>query len=462
MTRQFEVEATVPVAERLTVRGGQLAAVSEGRTLVVGAERLRIGRAPQCELVLDHPTVSAVHAEVQATPVGVRLLDLGSRNGTFVGDARVVEAYLTTPCEIRCGNRIARFWPEAPEQIAIGNKVAFAGLVGTTPEMLTVFSTLDRFAATNLSIVITGETGTGKDRVARAIHDASGRHGKPFLAINCAAMPDALLEDELFGHARGAFTGAERERSGLLVEADGGTVFFDEVAEMSAAMQAKLLRVLENGEVRPIGSERMRRVDVRTLFATHADLAEAVNRKRFREDLYFRIAQVTVEIPPLRRRLQDLRLIVQHILEDLGHPEVTLDEAGLALLMTRSWPGNVRELRSVVSVALVGSRGGVLSFQDALGSALAADKIAPLETMTYDEAKREFRRRYYMGLYAACRGNVTQMARRAGKQRLTVREALREMSIDVDSGPGAQPISEDSTVHVGTEPPGVSPSRATK
>jgi DNA-binding NtrC family response regulator len=275
-------------------------------------------------------------------------------------------------------------------------------------------------------------------------------------------MPDALLEDELFGHARGAFTGAERERSGLLVEADGGTVFFDEVAEMSAAMQAKLLRVLENGEVRPIGSERVRRIDVRTLLATHADLAEAVNRKRFREDLYFRIAQVTVEIPPLRRRLQDLRLIVQHILEDLGHPEVTLDDAGLSLLMTRSWPGNVRELRSVVSVALVGSRGGVLSLQDALGSASAAEKMAPLETMTYDEAKREFRRRYYMGLYAACRGNVTQMARRAGKQRLTVREALREMSIDVDPGPGGQSVSEESTVHVGTEPPAVSPWKATK
>ena len=443
MARPFEVEATVRVAERLLVRGGRIATVNDGRSLFVGAEHRRIGRAPQCDLVLDHPTVSAVHAEVQATPAGVHILDLGSSNGTFLGGARIVEAFLTSSCEVRCGSRTLRFWPEATEPVTIEGRSRFGDLVGTTPEMLSLFATLDRFASTNLAIVITGETGTGKERAARAIHDASARASKPFLAINCAALPDTLLEDELFGHTKGAFTGADRERSGLLVEADGGTLLFDEVAEMSPAMQAKLLRVLENGEVRPVGSARARRVDVRTLFATHADLAEAVNSKRFREDLYFRIAQVTVEIPPLRRRLDDIRLIVAHILEDLGHPEVTLDNAAMGTLTSRSWPGNVRELRSVVKVALVGSRGGALSLDGALGAASAASRMPPLETMTYDEAKREFRRRYYTGLYAACRGNVTQMAKRAGKQRLTIREALREMSLDAEAESDRQPHAID-------------------
>ena len=375
-----------------------------------------------------------------------------------MSDARVVDAFLTRPCEIRCGNRSLRFSPEAPEAIAIEGKARFGDLVGTTPEMLGLFATLNRFAATDLAIVIAGETGSGKERVARAIHDASARASRPFLAVNCGRCR-TRCSDELFGHTRGAFTGAERDRSGLLVEADGGTLLFDEVAEMSAAMQVKLLRVLEYGEIRPLGSERVRRVDVRALFATHADLAEAVNRKRFREDLYFRIAQVTVEIPPLRRRLPDLRLIVEHILGDLGQPDFALDDAELAMLASRSWPGNVRELRTVVKVALVGSRGGVLSLRDAFGAATAAPKMAPLETMTYDEAKREFRRRYYMGLYAACRGNVTQMARRAGKQRLTVREALREIRLSTldDS-----PISERGAGHFGPESTEIPPARAIK
>ncbi len=208
--------------------------------------------------------------------MGLRLLDLGSRNGTFVGETRVVEAYLQPPCELRCGQRRLRFYPEPAQDIVIDGKARFGSLIGTTPEMLSLFSTLDRFAPSSLSMVIHGETGTGKERVALAIHNASPRRQEPFLAINCAAMPDALLEDELFGHRKGAFTSADRERSGLFVEADGGTLFFDEVGKMSPAMQAKLLRVLENGEVRPMGSERTRKVDVRTLFATHADLGEAV------------------------------------------------------------------------------------------------------------------------------------------------------------------------------------------
>jgi DNA-binding NtrC family response regulator len=220
----------------------------------------------------------------------------------------------------------------------------------------------------------------------------------------------------------------------MFVEAHAGTLFFDEVAEMSAAMQVKLLRALEQGEVRPVGTERARKVNVRTLFATHADLEEAVNRGTFREDLYFRIAQMSVQVPPLRRRLEDIPVLVRQILDELGHSSTAVDEAALPMLVARTWPGNVRELRSLIEVALVSSEAGVLSFTDAL-RVVHRRPLASLESviagLAYSEAKTEFKRRYYTALYGACRGNVTQIAKRAGMQRKSVREALRSIGLDL-------------------------------
>ncbi len=384
-------------------------------------------------LVLDDPTTVKCPARGGCTERLRRECDCSTSWGHATGPSSAKRAWSRRTCRRRasCAADSAAF-AFVPSPRKTSSSTASRGFREPhrhdPRDALTLFSTLDRFGPSSLSIVIHGETGTGKERVARAIHDASPRRQNPFLAINCAAMPDALLEDELFGHRKGAFTGADRERSGLLVEADGGTLFFDEVGEMSPAMQAKLLRVLENGEVRPMGSERTRKVDVRTLFATHADLGEAVNAKRFREDLYFRIAPVTVEIPPLRHRLEDLPLLLEDILEDLGRPDVTIDDASMAVLLARSWPGNVRELRSFIKVALVGSPTGILRLHEARPSLAAREPLA-FESMSYDEAKREFRRRYYTGLYALCRGNLTQMAKRSGLQRLTVREALREVQI---------------------------------
>lgn len=428
---------TIPVTEPrlLSVHGGRIEDIESGRSLRVGVDRALLGRARRCALVLDDKTVSAVHAEVQATPKGVRIVDLTSHNGTFVGEVQIGEVYLAGACEFRCGARRLRFVPEAPQSVVLDAHHRFGGLVGTTPEMLELFATLARYAPSSVSMVIRGETGTGKERVARAIHDASPRHRKPFLAINCAAMPDSLLEAELFGHVRGAFTGAERERKGLFVEADGGTILFDEVAEMSPAMQAKLLRALENREIRPVGAERARPIDVRPLFATHVDLRQALNQGRFREDLYFRIAKVTVEIPPLRQRLADMRLLLENILEDLGRPDVRVDEATLAMTFARSWPGNIRELRTLVEVALIGATGSTLSLELALPALHEKPEVACGKGL-YETAKQEFERRFYTGLYAACRGNVTRMAKVAGRQRVTVREALRELGLYEAPDPG--------------------------
>jgi DNA-binding NtrC family response regulator len=407
MARRFESEATVPLTARLSIQGGRIETLDGKATLQVGVERQLIGRANKCALVLDDGTVSAVHTEVQATPIGVHLVDMGSRNGVRLEERdgpRLVEGYLVGPCVFWCGACGLRFVPAPVQEIVVESAKEFGGLTGSTPEMLSLFSTLERYAASPLPIVITGETGTGKERVARAIHNASPRRERSFVAINCAALPDALLEAELFGHVKGAFTGADRDRNGLFVEANGGTLFFDEVAEMSPSLQAKVLRALEYGEVKPVGGERARLVDVRTLFATHEDLAEAVNRGRFREDLYFRIAVVSVKIPALRRRLEDLPLLVDQILADLGRPEVKVDDETIARLRLRNWPGNVRELRTVVQVALVGMKSNVLSVPDSLPSLIRARERSEPEALTYDEAEKEFKRRYLMGLASSVSG----------------------------------------------------------
>ena len=422
----------LPQQRVVSLRGGRIEVVDEDTSVRVDMDRLHIGRAERCALIVNDRTVSKVHAEVQATAKGVRVLDLNSLNGTFIGETAIVEVYLTGACEFRCGGKRLRFVPEATQQVRIEAPQRFGDLAGTTPDMVELFAKLGRYSPTSMSMVIQGETGTGKERVAQSIHDASPRRDKPFVAVNCAAVTDSLLEAELFGHVRGAFTGADRARDGLFVEADGGTLLFDEVGEMSVAMQAKLLRVLENQEVRPVGTGRTRKVDVRTLFATHVDLRHAVNRGRFREDLYFRMAQVTVEIPPLRKRTADLPVLVQDILRQLGRPDAYVDEAGMSALAAHPWPGNIRQLRHILQASLVESDGERLMLErvlDANSNNAGPERASGL----YDEARREFDRRFYTSLYIRFGGNVSKIAKAAGKQRVTVRAALRAIDLDDDS-----------------------------
>ncbi len=226
------------------------------------------------------------------------------------------------------------------------------GLVGTSPPLVRAIVTIARAARSDTSLIITGETGSGKELCARLAHRLSPRARGPFVAINCAAIPEPLLEAELFGHERGAFTGAERARPGLFVEAQGGTLFLDEVGEMSRAMQAKLLRVLEEHEVRPIGGNRARKVDVRVLGATHRDLGAMVSSGAFREDLYYRLAAITARVPSLRERPEDMPVIARAVLaRDPSTQNKRLDVPALTALSEHTWPGNVRELANVLRVA---------------------------------------------------------------------------------------------------------------
>ncbi len=436
MAADVDADEAFPTVPRethvLSLRGGRIQVVGETASVPVGMDRLHIGRSKRCALVLDDPTVSNVHAEVQATPRGVRVVDLNSRNGTFIGEASIVEVYLMDLCEFYCGEKRLCFVPEPVHDIQIKAPERLGGLVGRTPEMIELFAKLQRYAPTSMSMVIQGETGTGKELVAQAIHDASPRRDQRFVTVNCAAVADTLLESELFGHVRGAFTGADRASAGFFVQADGGTLLFDEVGEMSSAMQAKLLRVLENQEVRPVGTARCRKVSVRTLFATHVDLRHAVNRGTFREDLYFRMAQVTVEIPPLRRRMEDLPALIEDILEQLERRHMTVDEAGLSALRAHSWPGNVRQLRTVIQAALVESDGDRLMLERAL-EGIATHGEPERASGLYDAKKREFDRRFYTALHVRFGGNLSQIAKAAGKQRVTVRAALRALGLYDDT-----------------------------
>jgi DNA-binding NtrC family response regulator len=425
---------TIPFDDgELFLHGGTIEVVGEGRTLRVDEERRLVGRAPGCALVLRDETVSAVHLEVQATTSGLRLVDLGSSNGTFLGPdgVRVGRVVVTKPCELRCGAQRLHFRPTAQVFVPKDGLERFGGLVGGTPEMCDLFAMLRRYADSSLSILIRGETGTGKERVARALHEASSRRDRPFEALNCSAIPDSLLEAELFGSTAGAYTGAQGAREGRFVEADGGTIFFDEVAEMSPAMQAKLLRVLQEREVRPLGGKAARRVDVRALFATNADLRTAVNEGRFRADLYFRIAPVTVEIPPLRERIDDLQLLVDDILGDLAEsmklshvPQV--DRASMALLRTHRWPGNVRELENVLRVAVCTADRPLLTIEN-LGA--QTKKPAARRDRSYAAARTAFELEYYSPLYVAHDGNISRIARISGRERSTVKNALLALGL---------------------------------
>ena len=311
-------------------------------------KRMVVGASAAADLVIDDVTVSRMHAELEARDHGTWVHDLASRNGTTVNDTPIRETVIRDGGLIRIGTTTIRV--DYTDAVAVPVELwatdEFHGMVGRSRTMHELFALLARVAPTDASILIHGETGTGKELVARSIHDASLRQAGPFVVVDCAALPENLLDVELFGHTKGAFTGALQPRAGAIESADGGTVFLDEIGELPITMQPKLLRVLEQRTVRRIGESTHRPVDVRFVSATHRDLLSMVSRGEFREDLYFRLCVLPVEVPPLRERKEDIEVLVQRFLkgEDLSPSFV-------ASLAQHAWRGNVRELRNFVERA---------------------------------------------------------------------------------------------------------------
>jgi len=264
--------------------------------------------------------------------------------------------------KIRLSDENAYLRKELEERYTFGN------IIGRSARMQKVFATVEKIAKTSSTVLVQGESGTGKELIARAIHYNSPRSSKRFLSVNCGALPDSLLESELFGHERGAFTGAVKEKKGLFSEADAGTLFLDEIGEMTPAMQVKLLRVLQEGSIRKVGSTREEEVDVRVIAATNRDLEEQIKEGEFREDLFYRINVIPIELPPLRRRREDVPLLVQHFAaqvgEKMGLDNVRFSKQAMQMMEQYPWPGNVRELENVIERTLALWSGGTIETED--------------------------------------------------------------------------------------------------
>jgi len=401
---------------RITVEDG----ADRGASIVSTRDRLTIGTHEIANLRLTDRAVSRFHCELELGEHAVIVRDLRSRNGTTVDNVPVLEAPLRDGAVIGIGTSQLRFQHEAGHaDIPLAPAERFGRLVGGSAAIRAVMAELARVAPSDTTVLLAGETGTGKELAAESLHAASPRAGAPLLVVDCGALPPELLDAELFGHARGAFTGAEQDRAGIFEAAAGGTVLLDEIGELPLALQPKLLRVLEAREVRRIGETGYRPVNVRVIAATHRDLRGAVNEGQFRADLYYRLAVVEIRLPALRERHDDLALLVDTILEQLhatDHPLVaTLRTPSFyEALAAHAWPGNVRELRNYLERCL--------ALRAPLPPAAHAPPVDPQVANEPLEQARErwvkvFEHAYLTDLLAKHDGNVTAAARAAGVDR---------------------------------------------
>ncbi len=394
-----------------------------------------VGTQPDASLRLTDPTVSRYHLELQARPEGVRVKDLGSRNGTFSLGTRIQEVTVAGTAEFALGRTVLRIEPElqTPTTSGLSSRTSFGDAVGQHPSMRRVFEVLERAARTDFTLLLLGETGTGKELLARAIHTHSARSDRPFVTVDCGAMAPTVVESELFGHVRGAFTGASTERKGMLLAAHGGTLFLDEIGELPLDLQPKLLRVLESGTVRRVGDDTTHQVDLRVIAATHRDLESEVAAGRFRADLYYRLAVVPVQVPALRERADDIPLLARRILQEAGRPDFALSSELEQKLIEHSWPGNVRELRNVIQAVLAGGDLALLEARRPASPTNGNDETDALKELPFKEAKERivdaFTREYLVALLHRSGGNVSEVARSAGLARSHVHALLSKYGI---------------------------------
>jgi len=340
-----------------------LSGAERGRERVIDQPTFRIGKSPDNDLVLPDDTVSRCHCEIVHDERGFLVRDLGSTNGTLLDGKEVREAYLTPGAALCVGSVELKLRPYAERfEVMASEHESFGDVVGRSLRMREIFGLCERLSPTDASVLLGGETGTGKDLLARAIHEHSQRRGKPFIVVDCGAVVASLIESELFGHEKGAFTGAIAQRTGAFELAHGGTIFLDEVGELPLDLQPKLLRVLENRTFRRVGGNKEVRVDIRVVSASKRNLRLEVERGKFREDLFFRLAVVQLDLPSLRERREDIPLISQNLLRRIdvaqgeSRPPLALGREVLEALSGHEWPGNVRELRNVLERAVYLSR----------------------------------------------------------------------------------------------------------
>jgi DNA-binding NtrC family response regulator len=434
--------------ERLGLRLAVVAGPDEGATAAFATMTVIVGRAATADFKLTDPTVSAFHTELVSTAEGgIEVRDLHSRNGTLHAGASLRSAIVPPGAVLQLGATLVQIELDAPFEPAASNEEVFGECRGTSRAMREVFASLARLAQSDLSVLIEGPTGTGKEIAARAVHGASRRASGPFIVLDCTAIPSSLAESLLFGHEKGAFTGANERRAGMFESANGGTIFLDEVGELPVELQPKLLRVLERREIVRVGSTKPHPVNVRVVAATWRDLRALTNEGRFREDLYYRLAQARVVIPPLSERPEDIPLLVAHFLATLPADQPgarAISPEALALLERREFAGNVRELRSTLERAAVIAEGSVITPADLLFERRVMGETGRSRESTglhgsdgpigrFRETKRsvidEFERAYLERLIARTGGNVTRAAAIAGVERHYLRNLLRRQGL---------------------------------
>jgi len=448
--------------------GGRLSVtISNGMTVEVrlGQKEVKIGRGHEADLQLPDPSVSRLHAKVFRVGRQYFLADLRSRNGTHADGKRITQLALEDgrmfqvgPFRIHFHLSVSGFSAGEEPTVPPGTTSALAdvvdaepvrvpkrtgastvtveapfGLIGGSAHVRKLVATIRRVAASDVPILIEGETGSGKELVARGIHDASSRRERPFIVVNCGAISPELIESELFGHEKGAFTGATAQRKGAFELANNGTIFLDEIGELPLSLQPKLLRVLEQKEVKRVGGNDLFLADVRVLAATNRKLREEIARKAFREDLYFRIGAITISIPPLRDRREDVAPIALHFLSGMGNSisgQVPgLSPAALDSLISHDWPGNVRELRNAIQRAVVMAEGGELAGQDFSFLRQPAKEGAETENPSGLSRWEQAERTNILGELARQMGNKTKTARELGIAKSTLFEKLKKYGI---------------------------------
>jgi DNA-binding NtrC family response regulator len=426
-----------------TLRVEVVAGPDAGTSRLAEADVMTIGSAEGNDLVLHDPTVSRFHVQLEPGPAGIGVRDLDSTNQTVVGGVRIRRGTVPVGCVLELGASKVRVTNGDEVMVAIHPGDKLQGLRGSTPVMQRLMARIERASQTDKPVLIVGESGTGKELCARALHDLGPRPEGPFETVDCGSLSPNLVASELFGHERGAFTGADRKHEGAFERANGGTIFLDEIGELPPNLQVALLGVLERRKFRRVGG----RVDipcaVRVVAATNRDMRAEVNAGTFRLDLFYRLAVVVLTLPPLRERMADVPLLVEHFLRECGHlglPESLFSQETLELIAAHRWPGNVRELRNMVESAVamgeapeLDSRPAARPAATGAGEELAnssspADVIAPLLGLEYKEARdrllREFESRYLRRLVDRTKGNISRAAREAAMDRSHLTDLL--------------------------------------
>jgi len=386
---------------------------AEARRVVLRDRPIHVGRDAGNELVLSDLAVSSRHCRIEPVRGAALVRDLGSSNGTFINGVRIERGLISAGASLQVGRSELRFMARDQHRQLAGTR-----MVAESANMLALLAEAQRVAGLPWPVLVHGESGSGKEGIAELLHEQSPRRGRPFVTLNAGGVPAELIESELFGHERGAFTGASSARRGVFEQADGGTLFLDEIGELPMALQSRLLRVLDSGEIRRVGAEAARAVDVRLVCATHRDVRAMVAAGGFREDLYYRVARVVLNVPPLRARPEDVRAIASRVLGEL-EPQLgprALAPDAFACLDAHPWPGNVRELRNVLSSAALAATAGRIEASDVeraleqVGALSAAARIS-------DESVQQAMQRHA--------GNLSAAARTLGVARSTLRDRMK-------------------------------------